>query len=284
MSTHALPRIPTPAAKVCRRCNAEKPAVKFQKTTDSADGRKHICRRCLNGRWAKHGERVRAAIRVGKAVPRVQSAWFAESRERRAAARTRSAAQRAARSQQRWIDLLKHEMPELYDQSLGRNTLVWRARYHLDAEFKTREIGRLHAKKTKDAHDRELTDDGSLTPPVLRALFAAAKRCLYCGHPMRATDKTLDHVTPRVAGGIHGATNVVVCCKRCNARKGGRSPTQWLARLSEARREVVRRAWHAMCGLNIMGPSTSGETAGDREGTSAAISTPHKIVVAVAGR
>lgn len=56
--------------------------------------------------------------------------------------------------------------------------------------------------------------------------------CQYCGK--RASDLTLDHVTPRHRGGQHTWDNVVAACKSCNHRKGGRSA-------SEARMTLLRR-------------------------------------------
>lgn len=49
-------------------------------------------------------------------------------------------------------------------------------------------------------------------------------RCRYCG--VVPGTVTIDHVTPRVQGGLHGADNLVVACKSCNSRKGGRTPGQ----------------------------------------------------------
>jgi 5-methylcytosine-specific restriction endonuclease McrA len=55
--------------------------------------------------------------------------------------------------------------------------------------------------------------------------------CQYCGdHPSRA-QLTLDHVVPRVQGGETTWDNVVCACKRCNLRKGGRTPEEAHMRL-----------------------------------------------------
>ncbi|GAA4117502.1 hypothetical protein GCM10022215_18250 [Nocardioides fonticola] len=56
-------------------------------------------------------------------------------------------------------------------------------------------------------------------------------RCRYCGTLVNWTDKrsagggTYDHVVPIVEGGRNTLENVVVCCRGCNGRKGGRSLT-----------------------------------------------------------
>lgn len=68
--------------------------------------------------------------------------------------------------------------------------------------------------------------------------------CAYCGRRCtrtragatggrwhRKSDATLDHVTARPLGGSHAATNVVVACSECNARKGALSWDAWCALL-----------------------------------------------------
>lgn len=56
--------------------------------------------------------------------------------------------------------------------------------------------------------------------------------CQYCGD--HSNDLTLDHVQPRSRGGATCWENVVACCKRCNARKRDRTP-------SEAHMQLRRR-------------------------------------------
>lgn len=47
--------------------------------------------------------------------------------------------------------------------------------------------------------------------------------CRYC----RSTDDlSIDHVVPRCQGGTDESDNLVVACRRCNSRKGGRTPEQ----------------------------------------------------------
>lgn len=51
-------------------------------------------------------------------------------------------------------------------------------------------------------------------------------RCQYCGRSFSTKELTLDHVKPRVQGGDNTWENLVCACVKCNARKGGRTPTQ----------------------------------------------------------
>jgi len=65
-----------------------------------------------------------------------------------------------------------------------------------------------------------------------REIFARDRHtCQYCGH--QVGDLTLDHIVPRHRGGSHSWENLVTACKRCNHRKGARTP-------EEARLRLVR--------------------------------------------
>jgi 5-methylcytosine-specific restriction endonuclease McrA len=48
--------------------------------------------------------------------------------------------------------------------------------------------------------------------------------CQYCG--VRGKDLTIDHVIPRWCGGPHTWDNLVGCCRRCNLKKGDKTPQQ----------------------------------------------------------
>lgn len=48
--------------------------------------------------------------------------------------------------------------------------------------------------------------------------------CQYCG--VRGRELTIDHVIPRWAGGPHTWDNLVACCRKCNLKKGDKTPQQ----------------------------------------------------------
>lgn len=49
--------------------------------------------------------------------------------------------------------------------------------------------------------------------------------CAYCTNPA----DTLDHVLPRLRGGLTVAENLVPACRRCNLAKGSDDWQQWFA-------------------------------------------------------
>ena len=50
--------------------------------------------------------------------------------------------------------------------------------------------------------------------------------CQYCGKKFPTNELSLDHVTPRSLGGRTTWENLVCACVYCNAKKGGRTPSQ----------------------------------------------------------
>lgn len=53
-----------------------------------------------------------------------------------------------------------------------------------------------------------------------------ANQCQYCGKHFSTRELTIDHVIPRVQNGINSWGNLVCSCVACNAKKGGRTPSQ----------------------------------------------------------
>lgn len=49
-------------------------------------------------------------------------------------------------------------------------------------------------------------------------------RCQYCARSFTSRELTLDHVIPVSRGGRKEWTNIVTACRRCNQKKGNRSP------------------------------------------------------------
>lgn len=49
------------------------------------------------------------------------------------------------------------------------------------------------------------------------------RACRYCGSEEALS---IDHVVPRCQGGLDNSDNLVVACRSCNSRKGGRTPEQ----------------------------------------------------------
>ena len=75
-----------------------------------------------------------------------------------------------------------------------------------------------------------------------RILELYGYRCVYCGEEQDEADLTVDHVQPRVKGGDHSEGNLVACCSRCNAAKGGTAAWAFLADRPALRANFLRYA------------------------------------------
>ena len=88
-------------------------------------------------------------------------------------------------------------------------------------------------------------------PLTRRAVFIRDDfTCQYCGR--RA--ENLDHVVPKMQGGGHTWDNVVACCRRCNTKKGGRTPSQAGLRLRRRPAAPARHSWVAVAVGNAPDP------------------------------
>ncbi|MEM7016087.1 MAG: HNH endonuclease [Pseudomonadota bacterium] len=63
-------------------------------------------------------------------------------------------------------------------------------------------------------------------PPVSNWLLFRRDQnvCLYCGNHFKDSDLSRDHITPKSHGGQDRWSNLATACRRCNQRKGNRTP------------------------------------------------------------
>lgn len=77
-------------------------------------------------------------------------------------------------------------------------------------------------------------------PVTRRAVFGRDDyRCQYCPD----VAESIDHVVPRSRGGQHVWENVVASCRRCNVRKGNRTPAEAGMPLMRDPRAPKRYGW-----------------------------------------
>lgn len=61
-------------------------------------------------------------------------------------------------------------------------------------------------------------------------------RCIYCGHELTVSNMTVDHIIPKSAGGGDAETNLIACCKECNAKKADQALGVFLLQKGSAKR------------------------------------------------
>jgi 5-methylcytosine-specific restriction endonuclease McrA len=72
---------------------------------------------------------------------------------------------------------------------------------------------------------------------------------LIAGFASKEAEKSLDHLDPIKHGGVHGISNVAICCRSCNCKKHDRPFAKWLDRLPERQRATAERLYRRVKGL-----------------------------------
>ena len=129
----------------------------------------------------------------------------------------------------------------------GHEVLLLNANYEpLNVCTLRRAVGLMLLGKVEVLHHRELplqTVRGNVhAPSVLKMRYVVRRpmpelrlsrhsilardnyTCQYCG--VKGRELTIDHVVPRWVGGDHTWDNLVACCRRCNLKKGDKTPQQ----------------------------------------------------------
>lgn len=74
--------------------------------------------------------------------------------------------------------------------------------------------------------------------------------CAYCGK--HADDPTAEHILPESRGGEYSWTNLVTACRRCNTRKGARTPEEARMPLLYVPYRPVRNEWMILSGRRVL--------------------------------
>ena len=126
---------------------------------------------------------------------------------------------------QAWVELeeaITYHAKQLVTWSVGQTVREFRGGYQRNGE------------RSRIATKSILAIKGSgaakypHAPSLTNALLFARDRhvCGYCGERFMTRDLSRDHVQPVARGGRDSWTNTVSACRRCNTRKGSRSPEQ----------------------------------------------------------
>jgi len=69
--------------------------------------------------------------------------------------------------------------------------------------------------------------------------------CQYCGNKFAFSELTMDHVIPKSRGGEKSWNNIVASCKKCNSKKGDRTP-------EEARMPLIKKPFVPRWSIQVL--------------------------------
>jgi 5-methylcytosine-specific restriction endonuclease McrA len=104
-------------------------------------------------------------------------------------------------------------------------------------------VGKAHAIETHTAEIRSVTQSFQLPSIIVlkryvkfrfhslactraNLLWRDQNQCQYCAKSCSSDVLTIDHVIPKSRGGQNTWTNLVIACKKCNQKKGNKTPAE----------------------------------------------------------
>lgn len=232
--------VPAAEAKVCTSCALLRPINDFGRQASQRDGYRNVCRSCFSKipcrkPEARQQARSLEAQRRGK-VYRTLCEWRYHQKACRHARR-----ESVSRSKPTKSNIIT-EHPDRELARRYRNLL-----YRTYTYPRTLGYQRLRVRKYKNTHPEKVAlwsdrrwqriadqHDHSVSPMALDELYGRATQCPYCGKSLLTDDhRSLDHMDPIARGGVHGLSNLVVCCRPCNQSKGDKRFAVWLMSLHD---------------------------------------------------
>jgi hypothetical protein len=134
----------------------------------------------------------------------------------------------AAGAPHRWIDFERaayYYAKALVLWAAGERDVVLRGGFSRATGERSRlAMNSIIALKGKDFMVRTYEREPTLSKEMLLARDRHV--CAYCGQRFKASELEMEHVTPRSRGGDDHWTNLVAACRKCNDRKGNRTPEE----------------------------------------------------------
>lgn len=187
--------------KHCNFCDRMLESSYFSVRRASPDGLSNKCRECASA--------------------------YAKSRYRE----NSSVADAAKKRARKWVELNPEKRLEVTRNFRNRNLLSERARgreYVIRSRIKNPELARQKGiEASRIRRRRAIEADAFPHKEAARRLIQRANGlCTYCRGLF--TSLTVDHFNPVVNGGHGRFSNLIPCCKSCNASKGAKDGAEWL--------------------------------------------------------
>lgn len=107
------------------------------------------------------------------------------------------------------------------------------------------------AHRPDDVKDYGHATRGKSKSSLFRAMIAPCTKggCWYCSKFLGkyGEDGGIDHLTPTSRGGTSRATNLVLCCHKCNNRKGSKTLEEYRAHLGGNMKKSAFKFWGEVC-------------------------------------
>lgn len=209
--------------KTCRKCGDVKAADQFSPRARSRDGRRAVCRQCMNDY-----QRSYTASRPGYGAAKSKRWKLANPEIVRTSERDRRS---------RNVEQFRAKYRRQYAANAEKRAQAARYRRQRDRNAYN-EIVRLrraaHPEKHRAvAHNRRIKErTGKISPAdILMQMEKQNGLCAYCDSDVR-TSYEVDHFISLANGGANDPSNIVIACKNCNRRKNRLNGPEFIAKLA----------------------------------------------------
>ena len=235
------PSVPDGMELQCRVCERRMPATLayFKKMVSGSYGLTARCRSCINasmrGYQKTHKDTIKTKQHKNYLAHRAQR--LASDKERYAKHRAEKIAYQtkyaAAHRDERRAYVRSHY--EKHKAEYVARAAIWQKAHPIESAESHRRYRKKYPEKilAKSAKRRALmrAAGGSFTPDDLRWIYEVqVGLCCYCWQDLDGIG-SVDHMTPLSRGGSNEATNIALCCRRCNSAKGARTVAEFKAAL-----------------------------------------------------
>jgi len=232
--------------KVCKKCNARKDVLEFSTHSVRKDGLRGECKVCAaeyqkqyklehNDKILQRAKKYRTDNK--QKIKEYQNANKEQMKKTNKEWRIANK-DRVILKQKEWYALNREEQilsnREYYKNNKDYH-LQWTKKYREENKEELRIKAKAYfqtpkgraANKNSCHKRREWIAEGDVTTQQIAILIANATHCYWCNSTLRGRAVHVDHYVPRVAGGIHTLSNLVITCGHCNLTKSAKDPVEF---------------------------------------------------------
>ena len=257
----------TMTTKICSKCAVEKGIEEFPTRFYPSRGKRYTSNHCAGceqerarlkslrrSKKNRQEERRQHSEKVGKTY----RTWDEVQTSKKEKLQLLDAKKEAIKAWEDWVLVLAPDQwLDSFYHATGKPWLDhrisvadrYRVRYRTDNAFHQNEKARSqafkhdhpeYAPRWANGNQRVLQQhDGTMKKGVAILLLNELQTCPYCGCDLTMDNRVLDHMDPLSLDGVHGVSNLIVCCATCNKEKYTTPFFQWLKELHPHNKKIA---------------------------------------------
>lgn len=188
-------------SKACTKCKQIKSLTKFGKNSTTKSGLHFYCKSCVNAmnvNWRMQNpekaqaSKIKTRLKYADQTILYRKDYYAKNKERQAVKAKKYNSLNREKNLARERRYVENNRAKVYSKNNARRARERAAKHYL------------------------------ITTKELKKLYSDP--CFYCGSKLNIQ---IDHVLPIAKGGVHGISNLVSACQKCNSSKTDKLLIEW---------------------------------------------------------